>query len=124
MKASYSCYTVLGQPSQRNRRAVVNPVRVLAQQPEGHHPISHHRIRNGAQRAFAIRKYLAILKVNQESPYHFKIKYLLYNPMTKVYFRLNILYGNYPITSFLFLSAAFVINLKLDPVSMDSAKYN
>lgn len=48
---------VLGQPPEGDRRVVVDAVRMLAQQPEGHHPVPDHRVGDGAQRAAAICKY-------------------------------------------------------------------
>lgn len=48
---------VLGPASEGDRGAVVDPVRLLAQQPEGHHPVPRHRLRDGAQRAAALCEY-------------------------------------------------------------------
>lgn len=52
---------VLRQASQRDRGAVVDAVCVLAQQPQGDHPLPHHRVRDGAQRVAALCKYLLTL---------------------------------------------------------------
>lgn len=39
-------------------------MRVLAQQPEGHHPLPDHRVRHGAQRAAALREYILPSKLS------------------------------------------------------------
>lgn len=40
---------------------MVDAMRVLAEQPQGHHPLPHHRVRHGAQRIAALREYYSFL---------------------------------------------------------------